>query len=66
MPITVNPKYKEHPTIINFEQWVKEHYTGQVMPEIPSDVDLNEVFYYKIDGKQYGPIPYKKVPKKFK
>lgn len=66
MPVAVNPKFKDHPTIQKFEEWVKKHYTAQITPDKPEGVDLTKVFYYKIDDKQYGPIPYKKVPKAFK
>lgn len=66
MPVSVNPKYKENPVIKRFEEWVKKNYEGKIMPDKPEGIDLNTVFYYKIDDTQYGPIPYKKVPKSFR
>lgn len=63
MSITVSPKYKEHDRIQKFEAWVKKNYYGKEMYEPPKDINLNEVFFYKMDGLHYGPIPYKKVPK---
>ena len=66
MSITVNPKYKGHPTIQKFEAWIRKNYTGNVKIELPKDVDLKSVFIYSIDGLKYGPIPLKKIPKSFK
>jgi len=65
MSITANPKYKEHDTIKKFEAWVKKNYYGKAIQEPPKGVDLNTVFYYSMDGLQYGPIPFKKIPKRF-
>ena len=63
MSIKVNPLYSEAPLIKLFESWIKKNYTGSYLPSPPKGVDLNEVFYYSMGGKQYGPIPYKKVPR---
>lgn len=48
-----------------FEEWIKKNYTGKIMKEIPKDVDLDENLFYRMNGLQYGPIPFNKIPKKF-
>lgn len=64
----INPEYEDHEVIIFFKKWVKENYKGKESVDF-EDINVkpkveNKEFVIKIDGLCYGPIPYKKVPKK--
>jgi hypothetical protein len=48
-----------------FEKWIKEYYTYSKLEEPPKDWNPEEEMYYLINGRNYGPIKWKDIPKKF-